>query len=170
MSHWRDIPGFSRYQASDDGRIRSIGMTHNGGYPFVRTPTANRDGYLQLKVRRDGEPYRTFSVHSLVALAFYGPLVPGMEVNHKDGDKKNNSVVNLEYVTDAGNKEHAAATGLNVNDWGDEARNCRFLFEQVQEMRTLRSAGWLLKDIAQQFQTSKGYVCDIVRGNNRVAA
>ena len=55
-------------------------------------------------------------VHSLVALAFIGPRPEGMEVNHKDCDKQNNALNNLEYVTHGENQRHAAQMGRMSND------------------------------------------------------
>lgn len=111
---WRPIPGWP-YEASSSGRIRrstggcstrvgrvlKVSARHRpGGYPQVRLSRGSRD------------QSRTFCVHQLVALAFYGPLPDGWHTNHKDGDKENNRVENLEYVTPAENIRHAIDTGL----------------------------------------------------------
>ena len=118
---WKDISGFEgRYQVSDAGRVRSLdrkvhGVSKAGRvYPrkvrgAVLRPGACR-GYLIVNLHPTG----TIAVHLLVARAFVGGCAPGLEVNHKDGDKHNNAAANLEWVTRRGNQIHAVATGLNV--------------------------------------------------------
>lgn len=72
-----------------------------------------RTGYECLKLTKDG--VRTHpSVHRLVAEAFIPNPHNKSEVNHIDGDKSNNRVSNLEWVTSSENKIHARDTGLKV--------------------------------------------------------
>lgn len=170
MTDWTPIPGFSKYQAHPDGLVRSVGLTRNGGRPHVRKPTPNRDGYLQVGLRDDAGRLRTVSVHQLVAWTFLGPQPPGLEVNHKDGNKRNCAAVNLEYTTEAGNRLHAMRTGLNRNLSGDQARNLRYRFAEIEVMRALRGRGWKLNEIATAFGASKGHVSELVRGLHRAAA
>lgn len=97
---WKDIPGYvGRYQVSDQGRVR--------GARGVLKPGACR-GYLIVHLWPKG----TVAVHRLVASAFVDGHSPGLEVNHKDGDKHNNRAANLEWVTKAQNQMHAVAIGL----------------------------------------------------------
>lgn len=120
METWKDIPGFEgRYQVSDQGRVRSIDRTaravSKAGREYQRKARGTvlrpggRRGYLIVNLY----PAGTIAVHLLVARAFVEGFVGGLEVNHKDGDKKNNAVTNLEWVTRRGNLAHAVATGLN---------------------------------------------------------
>lgn len=57
----------------------------------------------------------SFYVHRLVYRKYVGPLLEGFEINHKDGNKKNNHVSNLEQVTPYENQIHALRTGLRVS-------------------------------------------------------
>jgi len=104
---WRPVvdPGFlGRYEASNFGRIRSTRL----GRIAIRT-TLNSTGYpavmlyCQYKVK-------FASVHRLVAAAFLGPSV--LWVNHKNGNKLDNRIDNLEYVTAKQNAHHAQRIGL----------------------------------------------------------
>lgn len=102
---WKDIPDFrGLYSASTDGVIRN-----NKTGRFLK-PALKKSGYLQLSLRKNG---RTISclVHSLVASAFEISQ-KGKQINHKDGDKTNNSLENLEAVSASFNIKHSLQTGL----------------------------------------------------------
>lgn len=104
---WGDLPGFSDYQASDQGRIRSH---KSGQWRVLRATPHSRTGYLAVSLRIEGR-YITRSVHRLIALAFLGDA-RGRDVNHKNGDKHDNRLVNLEYLTRGDNHRHAYRTRL----------------------------------------------------------
>ena len=92
---WADIGEFPGYQASSHGEILSL----QGREPRILRPSLNpRTGYLQVCLRRDHKTY-VRAVHLLVALAFIGPQPWGMVVCHFDGNKVNNSLLNLDYET-----------------------------------------------------------------------
>jgi hypothetical protein len=78
----------------------------------------DKDGYIIMKLRlsTNKNKQNSFRVHRLVALVYLG-YEPDMQVNHKDGRVYNNDISNLEYVTQAGNTQHAYATGLIQNQY-----------------------------------------------------
>ncbi|CAE7947076.1 unnamed protein product [Symbiodinium sp. KB8] len=92
---------------SNHGRVSPIKGQEPRGISFGYHM---RDGYHA--VTRAG---RKFLVHRLVAGTFLGePPSPGMQVNHKDSDRGNNHVDNLEYVTAAQNTQHAHAQRMKL--------------------------------------------------------
>lgn len=103
---WKDIKGYEGfYQVSNLGNVRSIAVRrslHGKVYIIKRirpmTPTDNGNGYLMIQLKADNRR-KPVGVHRLVAEAFL-PKIPGKEViHHKDHDGHNNSVDNLEWVT-----------------------------------------------------------------------
>ena len=101
---WKDIEGYEgRYQVSNLGRIRSIPhttiSTSGKKRPFqgkiLRTHILS-SGYRSVCVRK---PNKRILVHRAVAIAFVPGYFDGAQVNHKDENKRNNRVDNLEWVT-----------------------------------------------------------------------
>jgi hypothetical protein len=120
---WRGVhyaPDF--YAVSNLGRVKSLDRTIEktsiNGKKFKSRQTGkmlklwgDSNGYATIYIC-DGESQRAFNVHRLVALAFLG-VIPGKnDVNHIDGDKNNNRLVNLEWCTRIENMAHARSIGL----------------------------------------------------------
>lgn len=103
---WRKIPGYEGfYEASSTGEIRSVdrlvnsvrGKRHISGR--VLKEYIDKDGYSKVSLCKYNKS-KTFSVHKLVALAFIPNDNPEkIAINHKDENKQNNSVENLEWCT-----------------------------------------------------------------------
>jgi hypothetical protein len=87
MEKWEKIPGFSRYEASSLGRLRSTNYK-NSGKTKVLKPSDGGDGYLKTMLLNDDGDYKSWGVHKWVALAFIGPKPKGLEINHIDGVKQ----------------------------------------------------------------------------------
>ena len=110
MEIWKDIPGYEgRYQASTDGRIRSVdrlvrGKCHYTGKDFYRRMKGRilrpgqfcKNGHVSVVLGHGavGSP-----VHQLIMLTFVGPVPDGMEVLHINGDPTDNRLSNLRYGT-----------------------------------------------------------------------
>lgn len=98
---WRPVSDYEGlYEVSNYGEVRRTDGTMMQG-------NINSYGYRVVRLTKNGRP-KDKKVHRLVALAFI-PTVSGKDfVNHKDGDKLNNYVENLEWVTRGENNRHAA--------------------------------------------------------------
>lgn len=92
------------YGATTGGRILNL---RNGREVKAFEQNA---GYMLLSLGVKGVRYQT-TVHRLVMEAYHGKCPEGMEVHHKDSDKKNNAVWNLEYITRKGNMMEAQLSG-----------------------------------------------------------
>jgi hypothetical protein len=106
-------------------------------------------------------------MHHLV-LEHFGPPKPSADhqCNHIDGDKSNNRVENLEWVTPAENMAHAAATGLlsPVSVRGVHHPNAKLNPAAVLDVRRRAANGELLKEIAKAHGVTRGTICDVVYG------
>lgn len=123
---WKPVPGFEgRYEVSDLGRVASIPfmqryVLRNGVVAFrltkhrVLAQQPINSGYLIVHLHLDSQ--RTAcTVHRLVALAFLGePGAGETDVNHKDTNKQNNALANLEWLARTPNHIHAVYHGLNT--------------------------------------------------------
>ena len=100
---WKTIEDFPNYEVSNLGRVR------NKKTSKLLTLIPDKDGYLRVHLNNDRNVKR---VHRLVAQAFIPNKTNKDQVNHKDGDKTNNAVNNLEWCTSKENNDHALKTGL----------------------------------------------------------
>lgn len=109
MTEWRAIPGFERYEVSDDGRVRTK-KTGIERKLTVKDCVRSR-GYVRVRLQAAPGRSREFGVHRLVALAFIANPEAKREVNHIDHNKANNRLTNLEWVTPKENAAAAVAAG-----------------------------------------------------------
>lgn len=112
---WKDILNYNGdYQVSDTGLVKSVSRKgHDGrelGEKLLR-PYKMPNGYMTVCLRKDGKTKRHY-VHRLVCDAFVDNPKHLPVVNHVDGDKSNNNVDNLEWVSYSCNNQHAYDTGL----------------------------------------------------------
>lgn len=160
MEVWRTIPGFDRYDASTMGRIRTkpdaidaIGRKRYAGR--VMTPTVIRGGYLKVGLRPNaGSGLKNIIVHRAVMLAFIGPCPDGKQANHKNGDKKDNRLDNLEYVTAAENYHHALHTLGHRPPRGSNHWSRRLSDAQIAEIRRRAVGGETNVSLAAEFGCS----------------
>lgn len=107
---WIDISGYEgKYQVSNLGRVRSLIYKNNANGKIYKREKLlkqfyDRNGYLRVDLKMGKR--KNAQVHRLVALAFIPNPLEKPQVNHKDKDKENNKVDNLEWVTNQENQLH----------------------------------------------------------------
>ena len=104
---WKDIPGYEgKYEVSNLGNVRSLNYNRSGEPKLLKQGNVN--GYKVVILYKDGKK-KTCNVHRLVAMTF----IPNPDnlpiVNHKDEDKSNNNVNNLEWCTYKYNNTYGTA-------------------------------------------------------------
>ncbi len=146
MSEWRDIRGYEgHYQVSDEGQVRSLKRGIR-----IMSQARSRTGYRQVNLYLYGR-VRHWYVHRLVADAFLGGIPDGMEVNHIDGDKSRNDILNIEIVTPQANLQHARESGLTPDLRGEQSPRAKLTEEKVREIRAARVAGEKVAAVAARF-------------------
>lgn len=93
---WKIIDGFERYQVSNLGRVKSYAQNKSGRFLTLST---DHKGYKVVSLYDNNGNRKTIKVHRLVATAFLFNPNNLPEVNHKDENKTNNCVNNLEWCT-----------------------------------------------------------------------
>lgn len=109
------------YIVSSDGKVYSTNTCGASYYHKEISQRVNADGYLQITVGKNGDRSQ-YRVHRMVAEAFIPNPNNLPEVNHKDYDRKNNNVDNLEWSTHADNVAHSAGTG-HYSHYGEDNPN-----------------------------------------------
>lgn len=111
---WRFVPGFSKYEASTMGRIRSLHIRRRGDGMMSLSP--DKDGYLKVGLWSDSEKRQLrFSVSHLILLTFVGPRPNDtMHACHENGRVDDNRVDNLRWDTPSGNHQDAVRHGTHT--------------------------------------------------------
>lgn len=110
---WKKIEGYENYSVSSWGKVR------NDVSGDLIAQEKNPKGYMRVSIGSIGKRHH-LKVHRLVAQAFVPNPEGKPQVNHKDGNNRNNSFTNLEWVTDAENKEHQKAIAVTKKHFGEE--------------------------------------------------
>lgn len=134
---WKDIAGFEgAYQVSNLGRVKSLGGWRGTAKrrEIIRSLSKTRDGYLKVRLLYNGKDLTT-RVHVLVANAFIPKPEGKNTVNHKDGNKENNNVTNLEWADRHEQLEHAYRLNLKKSMRGVGNTQAKLTAEQVREIR-----------------------------------
>lgn len=132
---WRTCVECDAYEVSNSGKVRrSETYPYRGFIPFKDLVQVYDKGRYRKVCMRKNRKQLFKMVHILVASAFIGKRPADYEINHKDGNKSNNSVDNLEYVTRKENKEHAKRLGLYAS--GTEVNTAKLTEEKVKEIRS----------------------------------
>lgn len=136
----KHIPNFEDYMVSENGEVFRVSYSDTGNrgkhtVPHKLKPKVDRYGYLKVVLSVNGRShYRT--IHRLVAQTYLKNPCNLPHVNHKDGNKMNNHVDNLEWVTPRDNTKHAFSIGLHK---GNRTKVClkkpddTLLFDSIEE-------------------------------------
>ena len=152
------IKGYEDYLISKSGKIYSIIKRR-----LLKPYDANGYYKVYLKDKRLNKCVSVF-LHRLIAIQFIPNPRNLPVVNHKDGNKKNNSIYNLEWCTEEYNHRHALETGL-LRVKGEDNPRAKLTVEQVQEIyKFYFDRKYNKKQISRLFNVSDALIGEIVRG------
>lgn len=152
-------PNLNCYAISNMGNIRNL-----LNWKLIKQ-TPNNSGYLYVNIFSDLENRRrTYSVHRLVMETFCNldlNLKEILEVNHIDGNKNNNNLTNLEWVTRKENTNHSIQMRLS----GKQKRSLTYKVtgQQIEDMLEFRKLGFKIREIAKVYGLSEEYTGLILR-------
>lgn len=140
---WKDIEGYEGlYQISSFGRVKSLKSRR--GVKILR-PWYAGEGYLQVALKKNRTTKREkFYVHRLVAKAFISNPTNLPQINHKDKNKKNNNVENLEWCDAQYNIEFSKAKQVGQYDLkGNLIKTWKSAYEIERSLGYCRASIWL---------------------------
>ena len=140
---------FSKYVVDENGNI----FRKSTGRKLI--PFNDQRGYLLVDLMSDDNRPIRCKVHMIVAHTFLGPQPPDMIINHIDANKHNNSLKNLEYITQRENVAHAMKYVKKQNYLSDEI---------VTDIKIKIKEGQRLNKIALELNLPLYIVYDIARG------
>ena len=147
--------------------ITSDGLIYSDNSGLMKTRNRAGTNYQIINLSKLDGSKRTFRVHRLVMMAF-NPVenMDELEVNHIDGNKKNNKLENLEWCTASENQIHAFKTGLNKSRRGEESNFSKLTNDDVKKVFELREEGFLQREIAEIVGCTKSNISCILRGKS----
>jgi len=117
----KNIKGFENYLVSESGTIINSKTGRN------LKNSLNTNGYEIVQISQNGYS-KNLTIHRIVYAAYVGDITDGFEVNHIDGNKRNNHFTNLELTTHKENMYKAVLTG-NIKS-GEDSWNSRVVLKK----------------------------------------
>lgn len=165
---WKKIPGYSLYEASDYGRIKTFNWK-NKGKEKIMSPALDGGGYLRTMLKGDDLKFHTIKIHRIIAKTFIENTENKPQINHKNCIKTDNRVINLEWATASENIKHAYKQ--NRMTMKGECNSCATLTDkQVIEIRCNYQYGKKFKkgktkqQIADEYGTTFSVIKRIIQG------
>jgi len=151
---WKPVLGYeNNYAVSDKGNVFS--WIRNRPMSKIKQSV----GYLRTHLSGPAGA-KEVGNHILVMEAFRGERPYGKVVNHIDGNKENNCLENLEYVTQGENQRKAGEMGLMAH--GEKHHRAKLTKKDVKKIRTLAEKGFLQEDLGKKYKVSQAHISNIV--------
>ena len=161
MEIWKTIQDYGGlYQVSNTGKVRDL-KNH------IKSVYKNNKGYVCLSLYYNGKTYHP-TVHRLVAKAFIPNPNNYFQVNHKDFNKNNNCVDNLEWVSPEQNRLHYRKSNYSKRVEKDRQKNFsnktyEFIYNNKKKILELYDKGYTILDISKEIGIGKDAVSSILK-------
>jgi predicted XRE-type DNA-binding protein len=166
---WKDIKGYEGYyQVSSLGNVKSLYRIDIKGQKRcerILKLSLKHTGYLNVNLSKDCIK-KYYRVHRLVAFAFLENPMNKPQVNHKNGEKTDNKVENLEWCTGSENTIHSFKNKLQPLPLGTKNSQSKLSESDVLEIKKLLLKKVKQKEIAKIFEISIPSVSNIKRNKN----
>ena len=161
---WKTIEYFDNYEVSNLGRVRRIKYTDSASLKKYSLPRIcnfrkDKDGYLRVQLSQNGIR-KEKQVHRVVMTAFVPNFKNKPTINHKDGNKLNNCINNLEWATYSENNLHALKMGLRVMKNNGGSKRVAQYDLNMNLIKMYPSAN----DAKRQTGYSQGHISAVCRG------
>ena len=156
---WKPLLEYKGIQVSSFGRVKKLATKKNKERILSSFPK-DRDGYCRCSVQKQDNNWTSHPVHRLVAKAFLENPYSKTCVNHKDGNRSNNKLENLEWVTPKENVRHSYLFG-NRKKTKEVQKNTLLTDYQISQIDVLRST-YTLNQIANLFNIEYQSIKNIV--------
>jgi hypothetical protein len=158
---WKNIIGYEGYyQVSSFGNVKSLGNKFTRKERFLKLSPQSK-GYLTVVLQKNATR-KMMLVHRLVAEHFISNTEYKPQVNHINGDKTDNVIENLEWVSHRENLDHAIKNNLTLK--GEENRNSKLKDIDVVKIHSLLQKGVTTKELSESYNVSYSTI-DGIRTN-----
>lgn len=141
----KSIEGFPEYEISNTGCVYSLKSNR-----WLKG-SAHPSGYRQVRLS-NGSVVKTFLIHRLVWETFNGSIPDGYEINHKDENKQNNTITNLESVTHKDNCNYGTR-----NERAGKGHRKYATDEEAKQMKKIKNAEWRANNREHRKEYQKHY-------------
>lgn len=164
MEIWKDVVGYEGlYKVSNLGNIKSFHSSQNRPAAERNVHPSNAKGYMRIGLYKNKQCKRKY-VHRIVAEAFIPNPDNKPEVNHINGDKTNNKLDNLEWVTASENSYHAVGLGLKYGPKGEQHGASKLTEQNVLEAKILRAEGWMYSSLSRKYGVTEYAINAAING------
>lgn len=126
--------------------------------------------FLSMSPAPGGRSNQNVYAHRVIWESQHGTIPVGLQINHRNGNKQDNRIDNLELVTPSGNIQHAVDTGLLVQATGEDAHRAKITQQTAEQILVRAAQGETQQSIADDVGICRQQVSRIVRGERwRVA-
>ena len=167
MEEWRDIKGYEgKYMVSNLGRVKSLNY-NNTGKEGIMKPHDNGYGYLFVVLCKDGKD-KKYRINRLVAQAFLENPDNLPEVNHKDEDKTNNCVENLEWCSRLYNINYGTGNKKRAKKNTNNPKKSKPIIA-IHKINGLILEFPSVREAERQTGIASSNICDCLKGRKKSA-